>query len=550
MRDQPTKRCAIYTRKSTEEGLDQAFNSLDAQYEACAAYVMSQQHEGWTVCDGRYDDGGFSGGNLDRPGLVQLLADVKAGLVDVIIVYKIDRLTRSLTDFAKIVDVLDGAGASFVSITQSFNTTTSMGRLTLNVLLSFAQFEREVIAERVRDKVAASKAKGIWMGGTLPIGYDVINRELIVNQEEAATVRYIFQRYLELGNLIALQADLARRETTTKIRLRRDGSVHGGKAWWTGTLYYLLKNQLYIGKIVHRGTYHEGLQLPIVDQDLFEQVQAKLASNSMSHRKREYAAHNSLLTGMIRDGLDRPMTPRQAHKGPKRYCYYGSNCSKDVSDQLAELIWRIPAPEIERAVIEQVAAVIENGEAWGDRDAMTATDSINLVSARAKLAAKLRDDQRRDQRDLLQEIGLKIRVFEDRIESSVSAHALAKKVGMVADKHPTDDRIAFELAPLIRRRGQELRIIFPPQNVGQASPDRKLIEMVVDAYRARDQLINRTSNADDAELRRKARFTWLAPDIVVAIMEGRQPVNLTARLLRRTGTLPLSWKQQRISLGF
>lgn len=185
MRDQPTKRCAIYTRKSTEEGLDQAFNSLDAQYEACAAYVMSQQHEGWTLHDGRYDDGGFSGGDLDRPGLVQLLADVKAGLIDVIIVYKIDRLTRSLTDFAKIVDVLDGAGASFVSITQSFNTTTSMGRLTLNVLLSFAQFEREVIAERVRDKVAASKARGIWMGGTLPIGYDVINRELIINEGEA-----------------------------------------------------------------------------------------------------------------------------------------------------------------------------------------------------------------------------------------------------------------------------------------------------------------------------------------------------------------------------
>lgn len=550
MRDQPIKRCAIYTRKSTEEGLDQAFNSLDAQYEACAAYVMSQQHEGWALHDCRYDDGGFSGGNLDRPGLAQLLADVKAGLIDVIIVYKIDRLTRSLTDFAKIVDVLDGAGASFVSITQSFNTTTSMGRLTLNVLLSFAQFEREVIAERVRDKVAASKARGIWMGGTLPIGYDVINRELIINEEEAATVRYIFRRYLELGNVTLLQADLAQRGITTKVRIRPDGSNHGGKPWWTGALYHLLKNQLYVGKIVHKGTYHEGLQQPIIDLDLFEQVQATLAANSMAHRKREYAAHNSLLTGMIRDGLDRPMTPRQTHKGPKRYCYYGSNRSKDVSDQPVELIWRIPAPEIERGVINQVADLIEDGDAWGAQNTMDATDSINLASARAKLAAKLRDDQRRDQRDLLKEIGLKIRVLEDRIESSVSANALAKTVGIVADKLPADDRIPFELAPLIKKRGQELRMIFPPQNVGKVAPDSKLIEMVVDAHRARDQLVKRTGNVDDAELRRKARFAWLAPDIVVAIMEGRQPLKLTARIMLRTGTLPLSWKQQRISLGF
>lgn len=550
MSDRPIKRCAIYTRKSTEEGLDQAFNSLDAQYEACAAYVRSQQHEGWTLHCGRYDDGGFSGGNLDRPGLTQLLADVKAGSVDVIIVYKIDRLTRSLTDFARIVDVLDKAEASFVSITQSFNTTTSMGRLTLNVLLSFAQFEREVIAERVRDKVAASKAKGIWMGGTLPIGYDVIDRELIVNEQEAATVRYIFQRYLELGNLTLLQADLGQEGLVTKTRKLRDGSTRGGKAWGTGTLYYLLKNQLYIGKIVHKGAYHDGLQHPIIGQDLFEQVQAKLASNRVSHRNRAYASHNSLLAGMIRDGLDRPMTPRQTHKGPKRYCYYGSNRSKHVSDQSVELIWRIPAPEIERAVIDRMAVIIERGDGWNDSEAMSATQSANLVLARTKLAAKFCKDQRRDQRDLLKEVGLKIRVMEDCIEASVSACALAKMLGAPPGKYPIDDRIPLELAPLVRRRGQELRLVFPPQNVGQAAPDNKLIEIVVDAYRARDRLINGTGNADDAALRRKARFAWLAPDIVIAIMEGRQPINLTARSLQRAGALPLSWKQQRIALGF
>ncbi|WP_340587291.1 recombinase family protein [Erythrobacter alti] len=261
------KRCAIYTRKSTEEGLEQAFNSLDAQREACAAYVMSQAHEGWELGGELYDDGGWSGGNMDRPGLQQLLADVEAGKVDVIVVYKVDRLTRNLADFARIVDKLDKADASFVSVTQAFNTTTSMGRLTLNVLLSFAQFEREVTGERIRDKVAASKRKGMWMGGPVPLGYDLDDRKLLPHPTEAAQVRLIFERYVALRSISALAEDLAGRGIRTRLRTYRDGQTKGGIHFTKGPLALLLKNPIYLGKVRHDGELYEGEHEQIVPQD-------------------------------------------------------------------------------------------------------------------------------------------------------------------------------------------------------------------------------------------------------------------------------------------
>ena len=260
------QRCAVYTRKSTEDGLEQEFNSLDAQYEACAAYALSQRHEGWSVVPERYDDGGFSGGTMQRPGLQRLLADVAAGKVDVILVYKIDRLTRSLADFAKIVEVLDAAGASFVSITQSFNTTTSMGRLTLNMLLSFAQFEREVTGERIRDKIAASKRKGMWMGGPVPLGYEVDARKLVVNQTEAELVRHIYQRYLELGSVVELADELNRQGYRTKVQHRASGPHRGGCIFRRGTLYHLLSNRIYLGQMVHKGEYFAGEHPAIIPQ--------------------------------------------------------------------------------------------------------------------------------------------------------------------------------------------------------------------------------------------------------------------------------------------
>ena len=247
------RRCAIYTRKSTEEGLDQIFNSLDAQREACAAYILSQTHEGWEAIPELYDDGGYSGGSMDRPGLQQLLADAEAGKIDIIVVYKVDRLTRSLADFARIVDILDKKGASFVSVTQAFNTTTSMGRLTLNVLLSFAQFEREVTGERIRDKIAASKARGMWMGGVVPLGYEVRDRKLIIVPEEAERVRHIFARYLELGSVYALQAELVAQGIRTKARTLKDGRAFGNTNFSRGSMYQMLANRIYLGEITHRG---------------------------------------------------------------------------------------------------------------------------------------------------------------------------------------------------------------------------------------------------------------------------------------------------------
>ncbi|MES2493243.1 MAG: recombinase family protein [Pseudomonadota bacterium] len=302
-------RCAVYTRKSTEDGLEQEFNSLDAQREACEAYILSQRHEGWNLLPGRYDDGGFSGGSMERPGLKTVLAAVDAGEVDVIVVYKVDRLTRSLADFAKIVERLDARSASFVSVTQAFNTTTSMGRLTLNVLLSFAQFEREVTGERIRDKIAASKRKGMWMGGPVPLGYEVMDRKLVPVPEEAERVRTIMRRYLEAATVPALIEQLRAAGVVTKIQQRTSGPHRGGIPFARGSLFHLLKNLVYRGMIVHKGDVHPGEHPAIVDEALWAAVQAQLARKAPPR-------------GLLRDPEDRPMVPTYATKGTRRYCYY------------------------------------------------------------------------------------------------------------------------------------------------------------------------------------------------------------------------------------
>jgi site-specific DNA recombinase len=285
------KRCAIYTRKSSEEGLEQDFNSLDAQREACAAYIASQKHEGWEQICGSYDDGGFSGGSMDRPGVQQLMADIAAGKIDVVVVYKVDRLTRALSDFAKMVEVFDAHDVSFVSVTQQFNTTTSMGRLTLNVLLSFAQFEREVTGERIRDKFAASRKKGMWMGGPIPLGYNVENRKLVVNETEAEQVRTTFQLYLELGCVRILREELTKRGYRSKRRIGRDGDRKGGCVFSPGALYSILKNRLYIGEVTHKGSAYPGEHDAIVANELWDKVQTQLATNRQGHRTRVTAGN-------------------------------------------------------------------------------------------------------------------------------------------------------------------------------------------------------------------------------------------------------------------
>ncbi|MCJ2012003.1 recombinase family protein [Methylobacterium sp. J-076] len=347
----PTLRCAIYTRVSTEHGLDQEFNSLDNQREAAEAYIRSQAHEGWRLLSGRYDDGGFSGGSLERPALQRLLAEVRARRVDVIVVYKVDRLTRALSDFAKLVELFDGHGVSFVSVTQAFNTTTSMGRLTLNVLLSFAQFEREVTGEHIRDKIAASKRKGLWMGGVVPLGYRVEGRALHVVEEHAALVRAIFAGYLAQGTVAALKQDLDAQGINLPVRRDGAGRETGGGPFSRGHLYKLLGNPLYVGQLRHKGQVHDGQHPAIVDGATWRAVQDQLAANHHQHH-RGRAASGHLLAGRLRDAGDESMVTSHAQKGAVRYRYYVARAVGLDSKRL-----RLPAASIEAVVVAGLRSI-------------------------------------------------------------------------------------------------------------------------------------------------------------------------------------------------
>ena len=344
-------RCAVYTRKSSEEGLDMEFNSLDAQREACEAYVASQKPEGWVLVPDRYDDGGFSGGTLERPALKRLLADIEDGRVDVVVVYKIDRLSRALMDFAKLVEVFDRHGVTFVSVTQSFNTTTSMGRLTLNILLSFAQFEREVIGERIRDKFAASRARGIWMGGHPPLGYDVKDRKLVINEPEAETVRMIFERFLKVGSATTLARSLAAEGVTTKR----------GKRFDKNDLYRLLNNRIYVGEAVHKGMAYPGEHRAIVSRDLWDKVHAILGDSPRLRAANARAQTPALLKGLIFGADGRAMTPTHARKGGRLYRYYVA-AGLLKGDLQQGIVRRVPAAEIEAAVIDQLRRLLRTPE--------------------------------------------------------------------------------------------------------------------------------------------------------------------------------------------
>ena len=346
-------RCAIYTRVSTESGLDQDFNSLDAQYDAAQAYIRSQAHAGWTLVRTRYDDGGFSGGSTDRPALQQLLDDIRAHRINVIVVYKVDRLTRSLADFAKLVELFDAHGVSFVSVTQQFNTTTSMGRLTLNVLLSFAQFEREVTSERIRDKIGASKRKGLWVGGVVPLGYQAKDRKITVVADEAKTVRHIFRRYLDLGSLNLLLADLRRTGVKTKLRPLSNGRTIGGIPFTRGSLAAFLRNRFYIGEVRYKGEVFPGEQPAILDRALFDTVQSKLDRQRTNHAKARQQSQ-SLLMGRIFDERGNRMTPSYAVKNGMRYRYYISAALVQGQPDKAAKLNRVPATEIEKLILSAV----------------------------------------------------------------------------------------------------------------------------------------------------------------------------------------------------
>ena len=359
-------RCAIYTRVSTDQGLEQDFNSLDAQYEASQAYIRSQAHAGWTLLRAKYDDGGFSGGHTDRPALQRLLADVRSGEIDVIVVYKVDRLTRSLADFAKLVELFDKHNVSFVSVTQQFNTTTSMGRLTLNVLLSFAQFEREVTSERIRDKISASKRKGLWVGGMVPLGYDTNERRITVNESEADRVRMIFRSYLKLGSLNLLMADLRKQGIVTKVRTLKTGETVGGIPFTRGPLAHLLRNRFYIGEVPFKGEVLNGEQPRILDRDLFDAVQAKLSEQTTNHRTTRMNSE-ALLTGRIFDDRGNRMSPSHARKGGLKYRYYLSSALFHGAAERAGSVRRVPAADIEALVIRSVREHLKPSQEIDDR---------------------------------------------------------------------------------------------------------------------------------------------------------------------------------------
>lgn len=548
-------RCAIYTRKSTEEGLDKAFNSLDAQREACEAYVTSQKAEGWVLVPGAYDDGGFSGGTMDRPALARLLGDVRDGKVDVIVVYKVDRLTRALSDFARIVDVLDAAGASFVSVTQAFNTTTSMGRLTLNVLLSFAQFEREVIAERVRDKVAQSKARGIWMGGNLPLGYDVYDRKLLANPAEAATVVHIYRSYLDQPSVRALKGALDTQCVRTKVQHGKTGP-RGGVLFSRGALYWMLSNPIYIGKLRHKDKLHDGQHDGIVPLDLWNAVQAKLKASATERGNATTCNGSALLTSMIRDAAGRPMSPSFAVKDRRRYHYYVSSISKDIDRGVkgtsAAPIVRVPARRIEEAVREALRSLLMDqlqlAELFDDGD--TTTTRRRLTTA-AELARHLGPHAKDGAHSLLARLNFSLTVHGDRVEASVARSALLAALDHnVATAADEDQRIALIVDTNLTHRKRGARLIIAGPAPTKKAPDPKLIALVTKAHQARTALFAHAAPRGNRHIERLARLAYLAPDITSAILDGTQPPTLTSRNLLKLPSLPFGWPEQRQMLGF
>lgn len=511
------RRSAIYTRKSTEEGLEQAFNSLDAQREACAAFILSQAHEGWEPVNERYDDGGWSGGNMARPALQQLLADVAAGRVDVIVVYKVDRLTRSLADFARIVETLDKVGASFVSVTQAFNTTTSMGRLTLNVLLSFAQFEREVTSERIRDKVAASKRKGMWMGGPVPLGYRLESRKLLIDETEAATIRHIFGRYLELGSIGLLADELAVAGVLTKVRSFANGRMVGGVAFTRGSLALLLQNPIFIGKVKHRGELFDGEHEAIIELDVWERAQQVFAGNRRERLHGKRTRCPSLLTGLISDPDGRPMTPVFTTRGSHQHRYYVTRLRPGENRKST---CRVPAGHLDRLILGRVETNLSRRAA---QQGCPLEEPLNLRALSVP-----------EQRRIL---------LENEVRVQFDPSEIIVHIGNVVDEH-------VQIPASLARRGNELKLVLGPENDALADADPVLLKLVAHAMIAQRSVFTSyehpiVSNYSKRHLWQLLRVSWLAPDIIAAIVEGRQPAILTGRRLLRAADVPLSWEDQR-----
>jgi site-specific DNA recombinase len=550
------KRCAIYTRKSSEEGLEQDYNSLHAQREACEAFITSQAGEGWRPVKTAYDDGGFSGGTIERPALQQLMSNIGKGLIDVVVVYKVDRLTRSLADFARMVELFDARGVSFVAVTQQFNTTTSMGRLTLNVLLSFAQFEREVIGERIRDKVAASKRRGMWMGGTAPIGYDVRQRKLEINQGEAKTVRDIFQRYLDLGSVRILKRELDRRGVLSAAKTSRKGNTRGGKPFSRGALYNILSNPVYLGEIRHKSQRHPGQHQPIVSPELWERVQQQLRDRAMRQGEgRKTAAEPSPLAGKLFEKSGEPLYVQGAAKGDRRYRYYVSRSLVRGESTDAEKGWRVSAPELERTVAVAAQGVL------ADRDALACAVEEAGIDAN-RLVGAFNSAQEWIER-LRPQAASALPQLIARVELSTTGIKLSLKLPIgsneASDGLPPSHITLSRFVPMtLRRRGVEMRMVLE----GDSAPARVDHPLLKAVARARgwsaDLLSGRAGSVREIARRERVapRYVrellplgFVSPRIVEAIAKGRHPAELTVIHLTRRIELPLLWNAQQQTIG-
>lgn len=574
MSDRKTLRCAVYTRKSSEEGLEQDFNSLEAQREACEAYVRSQAHEGWKLIDDRFDDGGFSGGTMKRPGLEQLLKEVSDGRVDVIVVYKIDRLTRSLTDFARLAETFDRQGVSFVSVTQQFNTTTSMGRLMLNVLLSFAQFEREITGERIRDKIAASKKKGMWMGGNPPTGYDVADRRLVIN-DDAGRVREIFSLYLEEGTVPALLDRLVREEIRTSPRTSTNGRKTGGKPFTRGHLYKLLTNPIYIGRISHKGKVHPGQHEAIIDLALWSAVQAKLTENTQGARTRRRRAvqREYMLAGLLISERGNRFVPMHATKGSRRYRYYVEELPKpDTEDAAQPDPVRLPAAEIEAATVHAVAGFLSDG---GELLRQLSDLSPDQTRAAVKAAGEIGNQiggRGNKKHAIVRSIVRRVIFRRETLRIELSGSGLRKKLNVgnpcanddrtnLPGQHVAESQLNFRdidepdivlSAPLdVRRRGVQTKLLVDGNRTDQPI-DQSLVTVVARAFCWAEMLttgaaksikeIAEREGVGETYVSQLLPLGFLPPALVEQVLAGEQPAELTAGKLVWDTDMPLRWR--------
>jgi len=566
MAEQKNVRCAIYTRKSTDEGLDKEFNTLEAQREAGENYVRSQKHQGWVIIPERYDDGGFSGGNINRPALKKLMSDVEDGKIDMIVVYKIDRLTRSLADFSKLIEVLDKHKCSFVSVTQNFNTYDSMGRLTLNVLLSFAQFEREVGAERIRDKVAASRKKGMWMGGNVPLGYDVVNKKLIVNPKEAKIVQAIFDKYCRCKSERDVCTYINDLGYQTKERTQRNGKVIKAIPFTHSKINYILRNPIYIGKVVHKGTIYDGLQEAIITEEQWNRVQKIKSTNRDGRFTPSKVVHNSLLQGLLECGCgcNSSMIPTRTCKKNKTYEYYVSLKAVKEGYRFCE-IGSIPAGELDKFVISKIQGILKHPRIIDEIAKQISTDmpevGITEVFNKIKEPEHFFDYLSSETvRQILERIISRIIIYKDKMVIRLLPFGamlleLSKHHKLQSSKDAPGLMELVYRIDFAKKRGH-LKIL-PPKDEANIVDDT-LLKAVVKAYAWRNRL--EKENLTDRELSKKEKIdrrymskiiklTFLAPDIVEAIMIGTQPNKL--RLVDLVNSpIPNSWAEQRIKYGF